>query len=175
MSWRAHRCRRAFRRPRSMANITGTAASFPIRQCNSSSAASPRFTALVFQVDLWDANGEVPLDIPGASCGPWKSTAPAASIFRATNHQKDAQIPAAPSAGFWTNFPNIASDDPEIRLLAEEARRESRDHSVQAEVPGKNYETAGKIFEFSRPAMEEHWRRAMTIPRAALGEPGVSS
>ena len=26
-----------------------------------------RYTALVFQVDLWDANGEVPLDIPSAN------------------------------------------------------------------------------------------------------------
>jgi NTE family protein len=35
-----------------------------------------RYTALVFQVDLWDANGEIPLDVPSAYSGCWKSTAP---------------------------------------------------------------------------------------------------
>ena len=39
ISWPAVRCRRAFRRPRSMASITGTAGSFPIRRCNGCSTA----------------------------------------------------------------------------------------------------------------------------------------
>ena len=44
---------------------------------------------------------------------------------------------------------------------------------VQVKYPAKNYETAGKIFEFSRRAMEEHWSAGYDDTKAALREPDL--
>ena len=37
----------------------------------------------------------------------------------------------------------------------------------------KKYETAGKTFDFSRRAMEEHWRAGYEDTKDALSEPAV--
>ena len=37
----------------------------------------------------------------------------------------------------------------------------------------QKHETAGKTFEFSRTAMEEHWEAGYEDTKVALGEPGV--
>jgi NTE family protein len=47
-----------------------------------------RNSALVFQVDLWDANGECRSTFHPLICGQLKSTAPAVSIFRSNSIRK---------------------------------------------------------------------------------------
>jgi len=44
---------------------------------------------------------------------------------------------------------------------------------VQLKYQSRNYETPGKTFEFSRLAMQEHWRAGYDDTKSALGEPGV--
>jgi NTE family protein len=60
----------------------------------------PRFTALVFQVDLWDANGEVPLDIPGAIVRAMEIHSASRINISRDEYQKNAQIPARPQPAF---------------------------------------------------------------------------
>jgi NTE family protein len=59
---------------------------------------------------------------------------------------------------------------PEVRFLADEARAKVAT-IVQLKYQAKKYETAGKTFEFSRLAMEEHWQAGYENTKVALGEP----
>jgi hypothetical protein len=44
---------------------------------------------------------------------------------------------------------------------------------AQLKYQARKYETAGKTFEFSRIAMEEHWQAGYEDTKVALGEPAV--
>jgi NTE family protein len=44
---------------------------------------------------------------------------------------------------------------------------------VQLKYQSRKYEVSGKTFEFSRPAMEEHWQSGYEDTKVALGEPAV--
>ena len=44
---------------------------------------------------------------------------------------------------------------------------------MQLKYQSNKYETAGKTFEFSRAAMEEHWQAGYDDTKIALGEPGI--
>ena len=66
-SWPAARCRRAFRRSRSTASSTGTAASSRTRRCSTCSTSRGGAPRLVFQVDLFAARGEMPTTLAEAS------------------------------------------------------------------------------------------------------------
>ena len=131
----------------------------------------PRFTTLVFQVDLWDANGEVPLDIPGAIVRAMEIHSASRINISRDEYQKMHKFRRALSR-LLDQLPEHCRDDPDIRLLAEEADVKVAT-LVQVKYPAKNYETAGKIFEFSRRAMEEHWSAGYDDTKAALREPDV--
>jgi len=59
-----------------------------------------------------------------------------------------------------------------VQFLAEEARVKVAT-VVQLKYQANGYETAGKTFEFSRAAMEEHWQAGYDDTKLALGEPAV--
>jgi NTE family protein len=44
---------------------------------------------------------------------------------------------------------------------------------VQLKYQANKFATAGKMFEFSRQAMEEHWQAGYEDTKVALVEPGV--
>ena len=44
---------------------------------------------------------------------------------------------------------------------------------MQLKYQAKKCETAGKTFEFSRLAMEEHWQAGYDDTKTALGEPAL--
>ena len=131
----------------------------------------PRYSALVFQVDLWDANGEVPLDIPSANLRAMEIHSASRLNVDARAVQKDAKIPAC-SVEIFGPAARGLPDDSEVRFLAEEARVKVAT-VVQLKYQAQKHETAGKTFEFSRTAMEEHWQAGYQDTRIALREPGV--
>ena len=63
MSWRAARCRPAFRPSRSRASTTGMAAWSRTRRCNGCLRACRSSDTLAFQVDLWSARGTFPRNL----------------------------------------------------------------------------------------------------------------
>jgi NTE family protein len=130
-----------------------------------------RYSALVFQVDLWDANGEVPLDIPSANLRALEIHSASRVNISLDQYRKTQQFRYA-LRRFLDQLPDRCQNDPDVRFLAEEAHVKVST-IVQLKYQSKKYETAGKTFEFSRRAMEEHWQSGYDDTKVALGEPAV--
>ena len=83
-------------------------------------------------------------------------------------------VPTCSAAAYVDEIELPASDrdDPDVQFLTEEARVKVAT-VVQLKYQATGYETAGKTFEFSRAAMEEHWQAGYDDTRRALDEPGV--
>jgi NTE family protein len=73
---------------------------------------------------------------------------------------------------FLDQLPDVSQNDPDVQFLAQEARVKVAT-VVQLKYQSNKYETAGKTFEFSRAAMEEHWQAGYDDTKIALGEPGI--
>ncbi len=130
-----------------------------------------RNSVLVFQVDLWDANGEVPLDIPSANLRAMEIHSASRINISLEQYRKMQQFRHALSR-FLDQLPERCQGDPDVQFLAKEAHVKVA-NIVQLKYQAKKYETAGKTFEFSRLAMEEHWQAGYEDTKAALGEPGI--
>jgi NTE family protein len=131
----------------------------------------PRYSALVFQVDLWDANGEVPLDIPSANLRAMEIHSASRVNISLEQYKKTQKFRHA-LCRFLDQLPDTCQDDPDVKFLAEEAHVKVAT-VVQLKYQSSKYETAGKTFEFSRIGMEEHWQAGYEDTKAALDEPGV--
>ncbi|MGC1350272.1 MAG: patatin-like phospholipase family protein [Xanthobacteraceae bacterium] len=131
----------------------------------------PRYSALVFQVDLWDANGEVPLDIPSANLRALEIHSASRLNITLEQYKKTQKFRHALSR-FLDQLPQACQDDPDVQFLAQEARVKVAT-VVQLKYQSNKFETAGKTFEFSRSGMEEHWQAGYDDTKLALGEPGV--
>jgi NTE family protein len=130
-----------------------------------------RNSALVFQVDLWDANGEVPLDIPSANLRAIEIHS-ASRINVSLEQYKKMQKFRHALCKFLDQLPEHCHDDPEVKVLSEEARVKVAT-IVQLKYQAPKYETAAKTFDFSRRAMEEHWQAGYEDTKVALGESAV--
>ena len=128
-------------------------------------------SALVFQVDLWDANGEVPLDITSANLRAIEIHSASRVNISLEQYQKMQKFRYALGM-LLDQLPEKCHNDPKIRFLAKEAHV-TLVNVVQLKYQSKKYETASKTFEFSRRAMEEHWQAGYEDTKAALGEPAV--
>jgi NTE family protein len=130
-----------------------------------------RHTALVFQVDLWDENGEVPLDIPSANLRALEIHS-ASRINVSLEEYKRMQKFRMALRRFLDELPQQCQSDPDVQFLSEQARGKVAT-IVQLKYQSNKFETAGKMFEFSRRAMEEHWQAGYDDTGKALGEPAV--
>ena len=128
-------------------------------------------TALVFQVDLWDASGEAPLDIPSANLRAMEIHS-ASRINVSLEQYKKMQKFRHALRRFLDQLPEQCQNDPEVQFLSEQARVKVAT-IVQLKYQANKFETAGKMFEFSRQAMQEHWQAGYEDTRVALVEPGV--
>jgi NTE family protein len=130
-----------------------------------------RHTALVFQVDLWDANGKPPLDIPSANLRAMEIHS-ASRLNISLDQYKKMQKFRHALRRFLEQLPEQCQDDPEVQFLSEQTRAKVAT-IVQLKYQSDKFETAGKMFEFSRRAMEEHWQAGYDDTKIALGEPRV--
>jgi NTE family protein len=130
-----------------------------------------RNSALVFQVDLWDASGEVPLDIPSANLRAIEIHSASRINVSLEQYRKMQKFRNA-LCKFLDQLPEHCHNDPDIKYLSEEARVKLAT-IVQLKYQAKKYETAAKVFEFSRRAMEEHWQAGYEDTKVALGETAV--
>jgi NTE family protein len=130
-----------------------------------------RHTALVFQVDLWDENGEVPLDIPSANLRAMEIHSASRINITLEQYQRIQRFRMA-LRRFLDELPEQCQNDPDVQFLSEQARGKVAT-IVQLKYQSKKFETAGKMFEFSRLAMEEHWQTGYDDTKVALCEPAV--
>jgi NTE family protein len=131
----------------------------------------PHFDTLAFQVDLWNARGELPR-----------------TIAEVTTRQKEIQYSSRTRAGtdtferiqqlrraladLFEKLPETLRDGPEAHLL-----RPFVNHKVYNIVHliyrAKNYEGHSKDYDFSRASMEEHWRAGYHDAVRTLRHPQV--
>jgi NTE family protein len=130
-----------------------------------------RHTTLIFQVDLWDSRGEVPLDIPSANLRGLEIHSASHLNITLQQYRKTQKFRHA-VAKLLAGLPACDRDDPELQFLTEEAQVNVAT-VVKLKYQARGYETAGKTFEFSRTAMEEHWQAGYDDTRRAFDEPGA--
>jgi NTE family protein len=130
-----------------------------------------RDSALIFQVDLWDPSGEVPLDIPSAFLRATEIHSASRVNISIEQYKKMEKYRLALCSVF-NRLPEQYQNDPDVKFLEQEARVKAAT-IVQLKYQSKKYEISGKTFEFSRRAMEENWRAGYKDTKVALAEPAV--
>jgi NTE family protein len=130
-----------------------------------------RDSALIFQVDLWDPNGEVPLDIPSAFLRATEIHSASRANISLEQYKKMEKFRNA-LCSFFDRLPKQYQNDPDARFLENEARVKAAT-IVHLKYQPRKYEGSDKTFEFSRGAMEEHWKTGYEDTKVALAEPAV--
>jgi NTE family protein len=131
----------------------------------------PRFSALVFQVDLWDARGKMPLDVAEANLRAMEIHSASRINVSLDRVRKMHRVRNA-LAELLEMLPEERRNDPRVQLLMEEAGGKAAT-LIQLKYQTRKGETGAKIFEFSRHAMEEHWRAGYEDARTVLKQPGI--
>ena len=132
-----------------------------------------RDSALIFKVDLWDPNGEVPLDIPSAFLRATEIHSASRVNISIEQYKKMEKYRHA-LCSFFDQLPEQYQNDPDAKFLEQEVRVKTAT-IVQLKYQSKKYEVSGKTFEFSRRAMEEHWQAGYEIPTLHLENPRCST
>lgn len=133
--------------------------------------SAPQMDTLAFQVDLWSARG----DLPGCltEVATRQKEIQYSSRTRAnTDHFKRLQRIRCALASLLQKLPGELRDSEEGRLL-----RTVADHKVYNIIHliyrSQHYEGQSKDYEFSRLAMEEHWRAGYYDAVRTLRHPEV--
>jgi NTE family protein len=129
------------------------------------------FDTLAFQVDMWNAHGELPLSI--AEVASRQKEIQYSSRTRAgTDSFKHIQRLRGALADLFEKLPEALRNGPEAQLL-----QPLGDHKVYNIVHliyrARSYEGQSKDYDFSRASMEEHWRAGYRDAIRTLRHPEV--
>jgi NTE family protein len=116
----------------------------------------PRKDTLAFQVDLWSADGDLPLNLQEAEVRQ-KEILYSSRTRAATNQFKKGQTLRRAFREVLEHLPDNLQTMPQVELLARESD-ENVYNIVHLIYHAKSYEGASKDYEFSRRTMEEHWQ-----------------
>jgi NTE family protein len=126
----------------------------------------PRRDTLAFQVDLWSASGEFPHSMLEVMTRE-KEICYSSRTRASTDQFKHVQRLRRATAGLLEKLPDELKNSPEAQFL-----RPVVDHKVYNIVHliyrARNYEGHSKDYDFSRVAMEEHWRAGYHDARRTL-------
>ncbi len=130
-----------------------------------------RADSLVFQIDLWNARGEVPRDLMDVELRQ-KEIRFSSRTRAATDQFKRQQLLRRAIAKIVHQLP------PELRQTMEAERLTALADDkvyniIQLIYRARNYEGSCKDFEFSRRTMEEHWRSGYNDAVRTLRHPEV--
>ena len=131
----------------------------------------PHQDTLAFQIDLWSADGELPLNLQEAEVRQ-KEIQYSSRTRAATNQFKYAQMLRRAFRRVLVHLPDDLRTMPEVEILAKEAD-EKVYNIVHLIYHSKSYEGASKDYEFSRRTMEEHWRSGYDDVVRSLQHPEV--
>jgi NTE family protein len=131
----------------------------------------PHFDTLAFQVDLWNARGELPSTL--AEVATRQKEIQYSSRTRAgTDSFERIQRLRRALADLFAKLPEALRNGPEAQLL-----QPLGDHKVYNLVHlvyrAKNYEGHSKDYDFSRASMEEHWQAGCQDAVRTLRHPEV--
>jgi NTE family protein len=131
----------------------------------------PRYDSLVFQIDLWNARGELPGDLMEVELRQ-KEIRYSSRTRAATDQFKQQQLLRRATAKLLNQLPAELRQTPEAQRLAAEAD-EKVYNIIQLIYHAHNYEGSSKDFEFSRRTMEEHWSAGHNDAVRTLRHPEV--
>jgi NTE family protein len=126
----------------------------------------PRRNTLAFQVDLWNARGEFPRNMLEVVTRE-KEIRYSSRTRAGTDQFKHVQKMRRAVAGLLEQLPEELKDSPDAQLLRAAAGPNVY-NIVHLIYRAKNYEGHSKDYEFSRVAMEEHWRAGHHDARRTL-------
>jgi NTE family protein len=133
--------------------------------------SEPRRDTLAFQVDLWNARGELPKDIIDVEVR-HKEIVYSSRTRAATDHYKHVQRLRNALAKLLGKLPPELSVCEEAKILSEVA--DDKVYNIAHLIyRSKRYEGYSKDFEFSRRTMEEHWQAGYGDARLTLENPQV--
>ncbi len=133
--------------------------------------SQPRVDTLVFQIDLWNARGELPRDLMEAESRQ-KEIRYSSRTRAATDQFKKQQLLRRAAAKLLPLIPSEYQHMPEAELLAGEAD-EKVSNIIQLIYHARNYEGVSKDYEFSRRTMNEHWQSGYNDAVRTLRHPEV--
>jgi len=133
--------------------------------------ARPRQDTLAFQVDLWNAEGDLPRDLSEAQVRQ-KEIQYSSRTRAATQQYKRAQKLRLAVAKLIEQLPDEARDTPDVKMLEQEAD-DKVCNIVHLIYRARSYQGIAKDFEFSRRTMEEHWQSGYDDAVRALQHPEV--
>src|SRR6516165_2944932 len=131
----------------------------------------PGRDTLAFQIDLWNARGEVPRNLIEADTRQ-KEIRYSSRTRSATDQFKKKQMLRHAAARLLAKIPPELLQTPEAGMLALEAD-ETVCNLIQLIYHAKTYEGNSKDYEFSRVTMEEHWRSGYNDAVHTLRHPEV--
>ena len=126
---------------------------------------------LIFQVDLWSAQGVLPCDLSEVAVR-MKEVQFSSRTRAATDSFKKLQKMRAAFNELLAQMPPELAATPQARLLAE-ASDPAVYNIVQLVYRSATYEGQSKDYEFSRRTMEEHWAAGRRDALATLSHPEV--
>jgi len=131
----------------------------------------PRRDTLAFQVDLWNAQGELPRNLLDADVRA-KEIRFSSRTRAGIDLYKYAQKRRVAFANLLERLPHELRDLPEVVMLAAEANKKVC-NIVHLIYRAKKYEGSAKDYEFSRRTMEEHWRAGYSDAIKSLSHPEI--
>jgi NTE family protein len=133
----------------------------------------PRRDTLAFQVDLWSARGDLPLDLNSSELRQ-KDIRFSSRTRAATDHFRTNQRLRRALGRLLKQVPakDLQHVDPDTQLLIEQA--DEKVYNIVHLIYGaKRYEGISKDYEFSRETMEEHWAAGYADAVSTLKHPEV--
>jgi NTE family protein len=131
----------------------------------------PRRDTLAFQVDLWNARGELPRSL--AEVATRQKEIQYSSRTRAgTDNFKYVQRLRHAMADLFERLPEDLQNSPEAQLLRPAGGRTVY-NIVHLIYRARNYEGHSKDYEFSRASMQDHWRAGYDDAIRTLQHPEV--
>jgi NTE family protein len=117
--------------------------------------SDPRADTLAFQIDLWNARGEMPRDLMGVEARQ-KDIRFSSRTRAATDQFKRQQSLRRTVAKLLPQLPSELQQTPEAEFLAKQADKKVY-NIIHLIYHAKNYEGSSKDYEFSQATMNEHW------------------
>ena len=133
--------------------------------------AGPRQNTLTFQVDLWSARGSVPQDLPHVYSRQ-KEILYSSRTREQTDRFKEYQRLCRNLADLLDALPPDLRKGPTAAYLAKHANR-SVYNIVQLIYRARSYEGNASDYEFSRLAMQEHWKSGYEDAVRTLAHPEI--
>ncbi|MCI0600833.1 MAG: patatin-like phospholipase family protein [Beijerinckiaceae bacterium] len=133
--------------------------------------SNPRQDTLAFQIDLWNARGELPRNLMEAELRQ-KEIRYSSRTRAATDQFKKTQRLRRAAAKLLRELPAELRQTQEAELLAQ-AADEKVYNIVHLIYHARNYEGTSKDYEFSRRTMEEHWKAGYHDAVRTLRHPEV--